>query len=106
MRTVKMIPETGQLDWNDFERQINARTKLVAMGAASNALGTMSDVRRASRLARDAGAYFFVDSVHYSPHALTDVKAMDCDFLACTSNLNRPFMVSAYSENATTLRSR
>ena len=85
VRTVKMIPETGQLDWNDFERQVNARTKIVAVGAASNALGTMSDVRRASRLARDVGAYVFVDSVHYSPHNLTDVKAMDCDFLACSA---------------------
>ncbi len=85
VRTVKMIPETGQLDWNDFERQINAKTKIVAIGAASNALGTMSDVRRGSRLAREVGAYFFVDSVHYSPHALTDVKAMDCDFLACSA---------------------
>ncbi len=85
VRTVKMIPETGQLDWNDFERQINGRTKLVAVGAASNALGTVSDVGRASTIARQAGALFFVDAVHYAPHELTNVRAMDCDFLACSA---------------------
>src|SRR4030095_9528698 len=45
VRMVKMIPETGELDWDDFSRQLNARTKLVAIGAASNALGTINDVR-------------------------------------------------------------
>jgi cysteine desulfurase family protein (TIGR01976 family) len=85
VRTVKMIPETGQLDWNDFERQINPRTKIVAMGAASNALGTISDVAKGSRMARDAGALFFVDAVHYAPHSLPNVRAFDCDFLACSA---------------------
>jgi cysteine desulfurase family protein (TIGR01976 family) len=85
VRTAKMIPETGQIDWDDFERQINGRTRIVAVGAASNALGTISDLEKASRFARDAGALFFVDSVHYSPHALTDVQAIDCDFLACSA---------------------
>ena len=85
VRTVKMIPETGQLDWDDFERQINQRTRIVAVGAASNALGTMTDMLRASQLAKQAGALFFVDSVHYSPHALTDVRALGCDFLACSA---------------------
>jgi len=85
VRTVKMIPETGQLDWDDFERQINTRTKIVAMGAASNALGTISDVARASGMARNAGALFFVDAVHYAPHSLPNVRAFDCDFLACSA---------------------
>ena len=85
VRTVRMIPETGQLDWDDFERQLNGKTKLVAIGAASNALGTINDVARAARMARDTGALVFVDAVHYAPHSLPDVKAMDCDFLACSA---------------------
>src|SRR6266581_9780871 len=48
VRMVKMIPETGKLDWGDFSRQLSDRTKLVAIGAASNALGTLNDVRRAA----------------------------------------------------------
>jgi cysteine desulfurase family protein (TIGR01976 family) len=85
IRTVRMIPETGQLDWDDFERVINGRTKLVAVGAASNALGTVNDVMRAARMAHDAGALVFVDAVHYAPHTLPDVKALECDFLACSA---------------------
>ena len=85
VRTVRMIPETGQLDWDDFERVINSRTRIVAVGAASNALGTVSDVRRAARMGHDAGALVFVDAVHYAPHTLPDVKALECDFLACSA---------------------
>ncbi len=85
IRTAKMVPETGQLDWDDFERQLNPRTRLVAIGAASNALGTVTDVRRAAELAHAAGAQIFVDAVHYAPHQLVDVRAMDCDFLACSA---------------------
>ncbi len=85
IRTVKMIPETGGLDWNDFERQVNARTKLIAVGAASNALGTKTDVPRAVAMARAVGAKIFVDAVHYAPHELIDVRALDCDFLACSA---------------------
>ena len=85
VRTVRMIPETGQLDWDDFEHAINARTKIVAVGAASNALGTVTDVRRAARMAHDAGAMVFVDAVHYAPHTLPDVDAFECDFLACSA---------------------
>ncbi len=58
-------------------RQINERTRLVAIGAASNALGTISDVAEAARLAHDVGALVFVDAVHYAPHRLVDVRAMD-----------------------------
>jgi cysteine desulfurase family protein (TIGR01976 family) len=85
IRTVRMIPETGQLDWNDFERVLNSRTRVVAIGAASNALGTISDVSRAARMAHDTGALVFVDAVHYAPHVLADVEALDCDFLACSA---------------------
>jgi len=85
VRMVKMIPETGELDWDDFSRQLSARTKLVAIGAASNALGTINDVRRAAKIARSLGARIFVDAVHYAPHGLIDVRDWDCDFLACSA---------------------
>src|SRR6059036_3287304 len=85
VRMVKMIPETGELDWNDFSRQLTGRAKLVAIGAASNALGTVNDVRRAAKLAHSLGAQIFVDAVHYAPHGLIDVRDWDCDFLACSA---------------------
>ena len=85
VRTVKMLPETGQLDWQDFTKLLNGRTKLVAVGAASNALGTITDVRRAIAAAHEVGALCFVDAVHYAPHQLMDVRSLDCDFLACSA---------------------
>jgi cysteine desulfurase family protein (TIGR01976 family) len=85
VRTVRMRPETGQLDEEDLARQITGRTRLVAIGAASNALGTINDVAGAARRAHDAGALVFVDAVHYAPHRLVDVRALDCDFLACSA---------------------
>ncbi len=85
VRMVKMIPETGELDWDDFSRQLNGRTKLVAIGAASNALGTINDVQRAAKMAHSLGAQTFVDAVHYAPHGLIDVRDWDCDFLACSA---------------------
>lgn len=85
VRVARMIPETGQLDWQHFKEQLNARTKLVAIGAASNALGTITDVARAAKMARAAGAQVFVDAVAYAPHVLVDVRALDCDFLSCSA---------------------
>src|SRR5438309_7351594 len=85
VRMVKMIPETGELDWDDFSRQLTGRTKLVAIGAASNALGTINDVKRAGEMAHSLGAKIFVDAVHYAPHELVDVRDWNCDFLACSA---------------------
>ena len=85
LRTVRMNTLTGQLDWEDFERQLSSKTKLVAIGAASNALGTITDVRRAAEMAHSLGALVFVDAVHYAPHVLTDVRSLDCDFLGCSA---------------------
>ena len=85
VRMVKMIPETGELDWNDFSRQLTRHTKLVAIAAASNALGTINDVRRAGEMAHSLGAQIFVDAVHYAPHGLIDVRDWNCDFLACSA---------------------
>jgi cysteine desulfurase family protein (TIGR01976 family) len=85
VRMAKMIPETGELDWDDFARQLTGRTKLVALGAASNALGTINDVKRAGEMARSLGAKIFVDAVHDAPHELVDVRDWNCDFLACSA---------------------
>ena len=85
VRMVKMLPETGQLDWDDLQRQITNRTKLLAIGAASNALGTITDVRRAAEMTHAVGALVFVDAVHYAPHELVNVRAMNCDFLGCSA---------------------
>ncbi|HMD99810.1 MAG TPA: cysteine desulfurase-like protein [Terriglobia bacterium] len=85
VRMVKMVPETGQLDWHDLEQSLGYHTRLLAMGAASNALGTINDVRRAGELAHAAGALLFVDAVHSAPHVLTEVRALDSDFLACSA---------------------
>ena len=85
VRMVKMIPETGELDWDDFSRQLTERTKLVAIGAASNALGTINNVKRAREMAHSSGAKIFVDAVHYAPHGLIDVREWKCDFLACSA---------------------
>jgi cysteine desulfurase family protein (TIGR01976 family) len=83
---VRMIPETGELDWNDLDRCLtDHRTRLLAIGAASNALGTINDVPRAVAMAHEAGALSFVDAVHYAPHQLVDVRAWGCDFLACSA---------------------
>lgn len=85
VRVVPVLPARGELDWAALERALSARTRLLAIGAASNALGTISDVARACQLARAAGALSFVDAVHYAPHALVDVRAIGCDFLACSA---------------------
>jgi cysteine desulfurase family protein (TIGR01976 family) len=85
VRMVKMIPETGELDWDDLSRQLTRHTKLIAIGAASNALGTINDVKRAGEIAHDIGAKIFVDAVHYAPHELIDVRDWNCDFLACSA---------------------
>lgn len=85
LKVVKLIPETGQLDWDHFEQLVTKTTKLIAVGAASNALGTINDVHRAIRMARSVGAHVFVDAVHYAPHTLVDVKQLDCDFLAMSA---------------------
>jgi cysteine desulfurase family protein (TIGR01976 family) len=85
LRTARMDAARGTLDMEDMARCITGRTRLVAVGAASNALGTVSDVKHVARLARDAGALVFVDAVHYAPHELPDVRALDCDFLACSA---------------------
>jgi cysteine desulfurase family protein (TIGR01976 family) len=85
LRVVRMNSDTGQLDWADLERSITPRCRLLAIGAAANALGTITDVRKAAELARAVNALVYVDAVHYAPHVLPDVHALGCDFLGCSA---------------------
>ena len=84
VREVAVLPD-GRLDYEDMERRITERTRLVAIGAASNLLGTVNDLRRTRRLASEVGALMLVDAVHYAPHFSIDVQALDVDFLLCSA---------------------
>lgn len=77
--------ESGTLDMEDVRRQIGPRTKLVAVGYASNATGTINDVDTIIGWAEEVDALTFVDAVQYAPHGLVDVRALGCDFLACSA---------------------
>jgi cysteine desulfurase family protein (TIGR01976 family) len=72
------------LDMEDLSQKLNKRTKLVAVGYASNAVGTINDVKRVVTMAHEVGAKVYIDAVHYAPHGPIDVKDLDCDFLACS----------------------
>jgi cysteine desulfurase family protein (TIGR01976 family) len=85
VRAVRFRAETGQLDMDDLAAALGPRTRLLAIGGASNAIGTVNDVRRAADLAHARGALVFVDAVHYAPHLLADVEALGADFLACSA---------------------
>jgi cysteine desulfurase family protein (TIGR01976 family) len=78
-------PEDCTLDLRDLERQLGPRTRLVACGHASNAVGTLNDVAAISRMAHAVGALCFVDAVQSAPHVSIDVRALGCDFLACSA---------------------
>jgi cysteine desulfurase family protein (TIGR01976 family) len=84
VRHVDFDPADCTLDMAGLEAAITPRTRLVAMGYASNAVGTVNDVARAAELAHAAGAWLYVDAVHYAPHGPIDVQALGCDFLACS----------------------
>jgi cysteine desulfurase family protein (TIGR01976 family) len=73
------------LDMDDLSGKITDRTKLVAVGYASNAVGTINDVKKIIRLAHERGAMAYIDAVHYAPHGPLDVGALDCDFLVCST---------------------
>ena len=85
VRTVRLDPNTFRLDLDSLASAIGPRTRLIAVGAASNALGTITDIASVCAMARTARALSFVDAVHFAPHQLVDVRAMGCDFLACSS---------------------
>jgi cysteine desulfurase family protein (TIGR01976 family) len=77
--------ESGVLDTADMEAKISRRTKVFAVGASSNALGTVNDLVLARRLSREVGALLVIDAVHYAPHFPLDVQALDADFLLCSA---------------------
>ena len=85
LRMVDVDLASGTLDWKSLEAALTPRTRLLAIGAASNALGTVNDVAAAVRLARAAGALTLVDAVHFVPHAPVNVRQLDCDFLVCSA---------------------
>ncbi len=85
VRWVNFREQDCTLDMQSLEEQINERTKIVAVGYASNAVGTINDVRRAVELAHRVGALAYIDAVQYAPHRPIDVQALDCDFLVCSA---------------------
>ena len=85
IREVRFHPEDCTLDLEDLRSKLNSRTKLVAVGYASNAVGTVNDIATIAADAHAAGARVFVDAVHYAPHGPIDVRALGCDFLVCSA---------------------
>jgi selenocysteine lyase/cysteine desulfurase len=85
VRWAEIHDEDCTLDMADLASKINPNTKLVAAGYASNAVGTINPVKEIVRLAHAAGALAYIDAVHYAPHGLIDVAALDCDFLVCST---------------------
>jgi len=83
IREVKLNP-SGELDAADMAAKVTPRTKVFAIGASSNALGTVNDLALARRLTRAVGALLVIDAVHYAPHFPVDVQALDADFLLCS----------------------
>jgi len=85
IRFVDVNQEDCSLNRADLAQKLNSRTRVVAVGYASNAVGTINDVREIVRLAHQKGALAYIDAVHYAPHGPIDVRALDCDFLVCSS---------------------
>ncbi|MFY9646213.1 MAG: cysteine desulfurase-like protein [Terriglobales bacterium] len=85
IRAAKFHREDCTLDMGDLAAKITSGTRLVAVGYASNAVGTINNVAEVVRLARQAGALSYIDAVHYAPHGAIDVRSLDCDFLACST---------------------
>lgn len=85
VRLVAIHTEDCTLDMDDLAKKLNERTRLVAVGCASNATGTINPVRKIAQMAHAVGARVFLDAVHYAPHAALDVRAWDCDMLVCSA---------------------
>lgn len=85
LRKAEFNPQDGRLDLAHLSELINPRTKLVAVGLASNALGTINPVAEIAKMAHAAGALLWVDAVQYAPHGPIDVQQLDCDFLVCSA---------------------
>ena len=85
VRHIDINPNDCTLDLDDFKSQLSDRTRLVAVGCASNAVGSVNPVKDICRLAHEVGALTFLDAVHFAPHSLIDVEDFGCDFLACSA---------------------
>ena len=85
VRWVEFDPEDCTWNIDALQRQITGKTKIVAIGYASNAVGTINPVTEAIKIAHGVGALVYVDAVQYAPHGSIDVQALDCDFLACSA---------------------
>ena len=84
IRQVDIRENDCTLNLDDLKSKLNEKTKLVAVGYASNSVGTINPVAEITRLAHAVGALAYIDAVHYAPHGLIDVKELDCDFLVCS----------------------
>ncbi|MGH8298292.1 MAG: cysteine desulfurase-like protein [Steroidobacteraceae bacterium] len=84
VREVPLLP-TGELDYAQMRNRISGKTRLVAVGCASNAIGTVNDLALARELTRQAGALLILDAVHYVPHFPVDLQQLDPDFLLCSA---------------------
>ena len=84
IRQLDIREEDCTLDLEDLKSQLSERTRLLAVGYASNAVGTINPVAEITRMAHAVGAMVYIDAVHYAPHGLIDVKELDCDFLVCS----------------------
>lgn len=84
VKTVRLDPETQQLDFEDYRAKLSDRTKVVAVNWAANAIGTITDVKKFIDLAHEHGAFTVVDAVHYAAHRPIDVKAIGTDALICS----------------------
>ena len=84
IRQVDIREEDCTLDFDDLKNKLSSKTKLVAVGYASNAVGTINPVAEITRLGHAAGALVYIDAVHYAPHGSIDVQTLDCDFLVCS----------------------
>lgn len=105
IRQVDIHEDECTLDLDDLKRKITSKTKLVAVGYASNAVGTINPVAEITKLAHEAGALMFIDAVHYAPHGLIDVKALDGDFLVCSPyKFFGPHMGTLYAKREHLLR--
>jgi cysteine desulfurase family protein (TIGR01976 family) len=105
IRQVDIRESDCTLDLEDLKRKLNRNTKLVAVGYASNAVGTINPVAEITKLAHDAGALMFIDAVHYAPHGPIDVRALDCDFLVCSPyKFFGPHMGTLYGKREHLLR--
>jgi cysteine desulfurase family protein (TIGR01976 family) len=105
IRQVEIKDADCTLDLEDLQRKLSNKTKLVAVGYASNAVGTLNPVAEITKLAHSAGALMFIDAVHYAPHGPIDVRALDTDFLVCSPyKFFGPHMGTLYGKREHLLR--